>query len=441
MTNIPDRPSLKRRIGIRLFGGPSGSVFRGMATLAIGSGIGRAIGIATIPVLARLYTPADFGVLAVFTALVATLAPLVTLRYVQALPLPRHDGAATNLLVVSAGLMLGLSALVTVVLWLWGEALLGMVSMEILAPWWWLISLGILGSACYEMLTLWATRRRAYKVIAQTSMTQSIAGAVVKITLGLLSIQPLGLLLGQVVAQAGGIGRLLRKFMSEFKSNWHHVRIGRMRKAAWRHRGFPIWRVPSQFLMVFSVQAPLLFIAALFDPLTTGQFGLATMALSLPAALVSQTASQAFFAEASSLGAARPNEIRKLLLSVMFHLGCVSIIPALVLFLFGPYLFELLFGSEWLMAGGFSRALSIYIVFQFIQAPISYVFNIFDGQRQLLFINLQRAFLIAAAFTYSSYQSLSAEYVVWSYSLTLSVHYGLSSIYAYHFIPKRSSVM
>lgn len=107
----PKRSSLRSRISARLFGGTSGGVFRGMMTLALGSSIGRVIGIASIPVLTRLYSPADFGVLAVFTALVAILAPLVTLRYALALPLPRHDGVAMNLLVLSTGLMLGLSAI------------------------------------------------------------------------------------------------------------------------------------------------------------------------------------------------------------------------------------------------------------------------------------------------------------------------------------------
>ncbi|SMH56151.1 oligosaccharide flippase family protein [Maritimibacter sp. HL-12] len=438
LADVPDSRTLRNRVSARLFGGASGGVFRGMATLALGSGIGRVIGIAAIPILTRLYSPEDFGVLAVFTALVAILAPLVTLRYVLALPLPRHDGVAMNLLAISVGLMLVLSAVVALALWLGGEALLGLVSMQVLAPWWWLIALGVLGTATYEMLTLWATRKRAYKVIAQTKVTQSAAGAVIKIALGLASLQPLGLLVGQVVAQAGGIGRLMRGFLSEFRASWRHVSRSRMRKAARRHRGFPIWRVPSQFLMVFSVQAPMLFIAALYDPQTTGQFGLAVMALSVPINLLGRTTSQAFFAEASLLGARRSSEIRTMLKSVMFRLGAVSVLPALVLLVFGEPLFAFLFGGEWVQAGLFAQALAIYLFFQFIQAPVAHVFNIFDGHRQLLFLNVQRVALIAAVFGMSHGLSWTSEFAVWAYALTLSLHYALSAVYAYRFIPIRS---
>lgn len=436
MTDIINRPSLRHRISARLFRGASGGVFRGMATLALGSGIGRGIGIASIPILTRLYTPDDFGVLAVFTALVALIAPLVTLRYVLALPLPRHDGVAINLLVLSAGLMVTLSSLIAFVLWAGGTTLLAFISMEVLAPWWWLLALGVLGTAGYEMLTLWATRSRAYKVIAQTDVTQSAAGAMVKIALGLAAFAPLGLLLGQVVAQAGGIVRLMCGFMAEFRANWHHVRLTLLLKVAWRHRGFPIWRVPSQFLMVFSMQAPMLFMATLFDAETTGQFGLAMMALSVPVTLLGRTTSQAFFAEASKLGRHQPEHIRSMLKSVLIRLGFLSLVPATILIAFGPIIFPVLFGSKWAGAGIFSQSLGIYLFFQFIQTPVAHIFYIFDGQRQLLWLNTQRLVALGFVFGASQFYTWNAEQTVWIYAISLSVHYALSTYFAYRFIPR-----
>lgn len=438
VADLPDRPSFRDRLSRRVFGGASGGVFLGMVTLALGSGIGRVIGIAAIPVLTRLYTPEDFGVLAVFTALVAILAPLVTLRYVLALPLPRQDGVAMNLLALSTGLMLGFSALIALALWLGGEALLGLVSMQVLAPWWWLIALGVLGAASYEMLTLWATRRRDYKVIAQTNVTQGLAGAVVKVGLGLLSIQPLGLLLGQVVAQSGGISRLLRGFWAEFRASWHHIRATRMRKAAWKHRGFAIWRVPSQFLLAFSTQAPMLFMAAVYDAQTTGQFGLAMMALSLPVTLLGRTTSQAFFAEASVLGHRRAPEIRAMLQAVVVRLGAVSLVPAMALLFLSPVLIELLFGAEWQLAGIIAQALSVSLFFQFIQTPVAHVFYIFDGQRQLLLLNTQRVLLMSAVFGAAYGLSWPVETAVWIYSLLMTLHYALSILYAFDWMSRHA---
>lgn len=297
MADLPHGTSLRNRVAVRLFGGASGGVFRGMATLALGSGVGRMIGIAAIPVLTRLYTPEDFGLLAAFTALVQILIPLVTLRYLVALPLPRNDRIAFALLVLCLAVALAFSAVIGAVLYAFGPTLFGWFSMEKLVPFWWLLALGILGASIYETLTMWATRKRAYRVIARTQIVQSVAGEGLKVLLGLLAVKPLGLLAGQVAGHSGGLSRLLATFWQDYRMlrrglRWRHVRL-----VAWRYRGFPAYRLPAQFLLVFSIQAPLLFAAWLYDAETTGQLGLAMMAILLPMSIIGVAISKSFYAE------------------------------------------------------------------------------------------------------------------------------------------------
>lgn len=420
----------------KAFGGSASNVFKGMATLALGSGTARLIGIAAIPILTRLYSPEDFGILAVFSALILILAPLLTLRYVLAIPLPRHEGMAFNLLVLSVGLMFIITLLATLILWVFGEPLLALFSMEVLAPWWWLIALGLLAAAIYEMLTLWATRQRNYRVIASTHVWQSVLGSITKVALGLLAFKPFGLLVGQVVTQGGGSLKLVNNFQNDFKNNYHYLRWSRMRIVAWRYRGFPIYRVPSQFLMAFSVQAPLLFIAMLYNPQTTGQLGLALMAIGLPVQLFGRTLAKAFYAEAASLGNKQSVEIRQMTYAVLKRLAFFSLLPALALYLFGPAIFKLAFGERWELAGTFASILAVYLVFQFIQTPVSHVFYLFDGQKALLWLNVQRVVIILGCFGGAYILELSAELSIWIYSFALSAHYGLSTIYALRFIPE-----
>ena len=382
-----------------------------MATLVLGSGIGRAIGIAAIPILTRLYTPQDFGVLAVFTALVAILAPLVTLRYVLAFPLPRHDGVAMNLLAVSIGLMLSLSALVAIALWHWGEAFLPVVSMDLLAPWWWLISLGVLGTATYEMLTMWATRKRTYKVIAQTNVTQSAVSTLVKIGLGLISLQPLGLLLGQVVAQAGGIARLLRGFSADFHANWRHVTSSRMRMAAWQYRGFPIWRVPAQFLLVGAQHAPVLFFAAQYPPSIVGQLSIAMFVVSLSVNIIGQSVSQSIYGEIAK--ETDDGKILKILMHSSTGILLICVPLALIIAAWGSDIFRIFMGENWEIAGIYAQIFSIYVPVAVLAVALSPVLNKYDDQRTYLIINLTRFVIIYLILVVGQYLSLTP---VWNFS-------------------------
>lgn len=422
---------LRRLTGIvgTLSDGASSGVFRGMATLALGSGIARLIGLVAIPVLTRLYTPEDFGILAVFTALVAILAPLVTLRYVLALPLPRHDGVAMNLLALSLVLMLGLSAAMALVLAFWGEPLLELVSMEALAPWWWLIALGVLGTAAYELLTMWATRQRAFKLIAESQVAQGLVGTVIKVGLGLAGMQPLGLLLGQVVTQAGGVGQFLRRFATDLSAGWRRVSLRLMWQVALRHRGFPIWRVPSQFLLMATMQAPLLFMAAIYDAGITGQFGLAMMALTIPGMVVGQAAGNALYGEAARLIKTDRTRVLSIAASVQKRLFLMALPAAFVLFFLGEPIFALVFGEEWRMAGRFATVLSVAIMFQLTSAPLIQMMNLLRNQATFLVLNLMRMLGLVAVFWAARALAFDPDRTVLAYVVFATLFYLSTSVF------------
>ncbi len=419
------RPRLISAICLRerVFGGAAGAVFRGMAVLATGSLVARVVGLAAIPVLTRIYGPEDFGVLAVFTALVAMLVPILTLRYVVAVPLPRHDGMAMNLMVLSTGLMFVMLLVIGLLLWAFGPALLGLMSMDVLAPWWWLILFGLMGTGAYEIMSMWSTRQRAYKTVAQTQVTQSVLGAVVKIGLGFLALKPFGLLLGQIAAQSGGISTLGRKFWSEFKANLRFVNSRRLKLVAGRYRGFPIYRLPSQFLLVFSMQAPLLFTAAFYGPEATGQLGLALMALALPINLLGQSMSRAYYAEIAKIGRRQPEKVLVLAQKVSQRLLILSIVPVVALFFWGSHVFMIGFGAEWKLAGDLASVLSIYLMFQFVAAPSSETLNVYEALSKIFILNLLRVIIIYFSFYISSSMNFSLKGTIILYSLCMSLYY------------------
>ncbi len=198
-----------------------------MATLALGSGLAKIVALLSIQVLTRIYSPEHFGILSVFTALLLILTPLVTLRYELAVPLPSKDGTAVTLMAVSMGLLLSMTALIGLVLWLAGPPLLALASMEVLTPYRGLLITALFLAGLYEVLLIWAVRRRAYPCIARTQLQQSIAGAAAKIALGVAGLMPIGLLLGQVLGAGAGLTTLIRTFRADMQRNWRHVTFRR----------------------------------------------------------------------------------------------------------------------------------------------------------------------------------------------------------------------
>jgi len=400
---------------------PAGSIFRNMTLLASGSIAANALGVLTVPVITRLYQPEHFGVLSVFTAITALIVPFGTLRYTMAIPLPRHDGAAANLAVLCGLCLLVTSALVFFVFWLTAPALLGLLSMEQLLPFWWLLPVAVSGTGIYELLSSWAVREKAFKPLAKTKVCQAVVGSTVKIGLGFLGIKPLGLLIGQVFNQAGGIFSLVISFQKKFRTNCRHVTRKRMTFAFKRFADFPRYRLPSQFLLIGSTRATLLYFALRFGPETTGQLGLALTMIALPMSFFGQTTGQAYYAEIAKISKKNSEKIYKITRNITKQLFLVSVPPFLILLFGGPWLFQFVFGEIWREAGMFASILAINLLSQFVSSPIINALNVFEKQGYFLQINIVRCVIIIIIFFLSFVFEFSTIKTLMTYSIGLSL--------------------
>lgn len=417
---MPPKPKLKDRLKRRLSAGPSSGVMKGMMTLAFGSSIGRLISFASIPVLTRLYSSADFGTLSVFTSLTQILIPLTTLRYLVALPLPEKDGDAFSLLSLCFAISVGMSCLAAIIFLNFGPDLLAAFGMAEVVPYLWLVPISMFGASMYEALSMWATRKREYKEIARTQVTQSALGESVKIALAFVAPKPLGLLLGQVVAQSSGTLRLVFAFRPSFKSLLQTQSRGNLWSVAKRYREYPYYRLPAQFLLVFSIQSPMLFAAAIFDAHSTGQLGLAMMSLTLPFLLIGQAASRAFYGEIAS---ASPAQMAGIMVAVIKRFALVMLPLSLGLFLLAPWLFPTVFGAAWQLSGEIASILALTLVPQFASAPFLDVFNRTGSQRIFILLHGSRALLVCAVAAAVAQMGGGILTFTWCYSLAMVATY------------------
>ena len=412
------------------------SVFRGMATLASGSLIGRVLGVISAPFITRIYTPEDYGTASVFIALVAITAPFLNLRFAQAIPLPRSDKLAARLAHVSIASTLILTFIVGGFLALSSESLLVWLSPPQLLPWWWLILLGAVAISIFEVFSMWATRARAYGAISRATVLQAVSGELIKVTLGILELRPLGLMLGSIGNQAAGISALFIYGKAALLRALGSTTLRNLYCTVLLYRAYPTTRLASHILLVISMQAPVILIAKLYGSDAAGQFGLAMMALAVPVTMLGDNISRAYYAEISHLGRRRANEVRQLTYSVLARLLAISLPCALPLVFWGADLFTLVFGGEWTQAGKISSFLAITMVAQFLQKPASFLLFLFNGQTKLFYINLQRLVLTIGAVGMASALSLSVEHGIAIYASVIALHYFASIVIAVHQIPR-----
>lgn len=403
--------------------GPIANVLSNMAILTSGNIGARFISVFTVPIISRIYSPQDFGALALYASTLSLLAPLSTFRYSMTLPLPRNDRSAINLLFLCLTIQLVFASVLGVVLFFAGGIIFSVFSMEKLISYWWLVPIGILGQGAYEIFSFWATRVRAFGSIAKTRISQSFFSAFAKIGFGLLGFKPFGLLLGHLTSQIAGLSLLVREFRKANFSFNKTVTTKKMIFLAKRYSHFPKYQIPSRFLLALAVQMPVFFIAATYGTYVAGLFGMAVQVVAIPMNLFGQTLSQAYYSEIARMGKSRISEMRKLSIGLMKRLFFVSVPFFLIFIFFAQDLFRIFLGEQWIEAGKFAGFLSIYLLTQFISSPFVHTLNVLEMQFLFFLINSSRVGLLFVLFFVCKYLSLPPLYTIGAYSFFLSAHY------------------
>lgn len=413
------------------------TLFKNILKLISGEGIGRVVGFMAAPVITRLYTPSDFGILAVFASLCALFYPFCTLKYTVAIPLHPNERIAINSLAACLYLLVGNTVIISIALLLFHSRILSLFSSENIDAFWYFVPLAFFLYGTAETLSYYSTRYRDFSTIARVTVVQRTVGAFTKIVLGLFRFDAIGLLIGNILGESGGLTLYMRAYWKRLKEGACYVTRRKIGFVLKRYIDFPLYRLPSQILQNASGSLPILYFAWHFGTGTTGRISLAIAMLSAPVSFVCTSVGKAFYGEIASLGRQNGKEISALTVRIMTRLFAISIIPFTLVICFGPWIFRTFFGPEWIQSGIYARYLCFYLVFRFVYSPISDgIFNVFERQRLVLWLEVSRVAIVASGLFVSYLCNLSVVHTIVVYSLALTAQYILSIIFVMYILRK-----
>jgi O-antigen/teichoic acid export membrane protein len=181
---------------------------RHVVTLAGGAALAQVLPLLAAPVLTRLYTPADFGVLSMYVAWLSALAVLATARYEMAIVLPESRRAAINLLSLSLSISIALSLLTGLLLWPAPHFWAALVHEPEVEPWLVLLPFSLLLAGAMQAWTNWNIRNERFRANAAGRLAQAAGLISVQLGCGLFAkwLGEGGLILGQFAGQLASHG-------------------------------------------------------------------------------------------------------------------------------------------------------------------------------------------------------------------------------------------
>ena len=418
MTATPDK-ACKRKFGS----------FRSDVLISVvGTAGGQAINILAIPFLARLYSPADFGLWALYLVATSVLSIVITLR----LDIPVVAARAAK----TAGSVLIFASCLTIV---------AAVAMEASLLGWWSLAgggsnpnlawmawapLGIGSTALYAVFSSWWLR---------TGSLSRITAARIAFPLCSISLQfpwhqwpnGMGLVAGNCLAQTAVSLVMGALIFPEVKQ---HFRIQDFALRAMallkRYRNIALYTTPYSLQGQAFRQIVILILAGYASVAASGSFAMAQRIVYNPLAVIAAALEQAIYPRLARAPGDRA--VHKLIARVMMGLSILLAAGCAFVTIFAERLVPLLLGADWASSTPYLVAMAYASASLVASSWIVRVFDLFGYQRLHFLVDIGANLLIIAGFGITLLWTGSPVAAVWVLAIGMAVYYMIWAVLAFH---------
>ena len=363
------------------------------ATLLSANIIAQGIGFLFYPLLTRLYSAQDFGVLNLFLSIGGILTLFATADYQYAVLLPKSEKKAADtvrfafLITFGITLLCGLSVFFRHPI----ARLFKAPELAFIYP---LLPLFVLLSAAWVLLNYWFTRRERFGAVASCQVTQNLSNSLFKYGAGKAGWFRYGLAASTVAGLAVSLAAVLLPNKAACRPL---LRAGNgWRSAARRYVRFPLFSLPRTIVNNISCNLPVFLLTPYFGLKEMGYLGMGMTLAQRPVSMVTASLCQVFF-QKTAKDVQERRSIRAFFNKVVLGGGLAVAAVFAVLYFVLPSLTGWLLGAGWETTGHYIRLMLPWIWLMAIGGCVNFISNLFQKQASMLVIESFYIVLRAAA--------------------------------------------
>jgi O-antigen/teichoic acid export membrane protein len=371
------------------------------------------------PILARLFSPVEFAVLANFMALTGVIGIIATGRLELAIPLPERHERAQDLAYTGTviTLVLGLASCVFA---FFPDQIGNWYQDELLADYLWLVPPAVISIGLLGLINNWNLRHHKFRILSAGKITQSIVNNLGAALLGYIGWGVEGLIMAWLVSQFANI--LILSVGVNRRINRRDFGIDTLTSTISEFRDFPLINSLHAFTDVFVTQFLLYWIISTRFGLTElGLFAVMHKYVRAPIVLITSSVAQLYYTEAGK-ALQQGKAITPLFLRTIRTAGIFAVPFTAVVLLLGPVLFEWYLGAEWETAGEYARCIAPMLLMMFLVSPVSGTPILMKRQRSAFLFSI-------AGYSLSLGALLAAVKLGWGFSTALWCYSGAYCCY------------
>lgn len=361
---------------------------KSIMVLISGNVLGYAVNLITLPLVSRIYTPAEIGEYDLILSSGRFVIELISLGLLIAIMLPKDDKKAKQLCQLILALNLGSLTILLIVFFciresyqLFATSVSYTFSLVLLA----------LYLLVYNMQSLfysYTNRKKLYRVLFWNPLLLAATNAGISILLGLMGWGTGGYLLGTIFSYTVCVvhmGRYISPFSTE-------ISLTAWKQRLVEYKEIVLVQLPANFISQAGNEISAQYLGRMFGTAILGGYSMATKILNIPVSVLSVPVNRVVY-QTMTEKANKGDSVGDFIFEILEKNIKIALLPVGILIITGEKLIPLVLGNSWLGAGEYIAVLGSIYLLKFCSACVSGTFVVMGRQRLSLlmsFVNLAK---------------------------------------------------
>ena len=354
-------------------------IVKNISILASGVVIGYAINMMLLPVISRVYTPAELGRYDLIVSVGNVLVTLVCLALMIAIMVPNEDETAIKICkIINIASVFGASifAIVSILLSSYYRFFESEINYNIECL---LLAIYVWSYNQQGLFYAYVNRKKMYKVLFWNPIIAAITNSAFSILFGYFGWGATGYLLGTIASYMICILHMRVK-VNPYEGQHSIEELWMTLK---NYKSYPLVQLPANMILTVSTQIPIQFLGRIFGVAALGGYTMACKILSVPVSLLATPVNRVYYREAAERNN-RGENIGRFCFSIIEKNIKIAIIPIGALIIFGEPILTFVLGRSWKVAGTYISILGILYLFKYCSSCISGTLVIIQKQKVAL---------------------------------------------------------
>ena len=360
-------------------------IYRNIGKLFSANVIAQAIGLLVYPLLTRMYSPEDFGLLNLLLSIGSVLVLLSTSEYQTAILLPSKEKEAAGISRVAL-YVLCFWILVIIFSLPFTHQIAQLFDAPALASYYWMLIPYVAAYGGWAIYNAWLMRRRNFGNISAFQLNQSGTGVLTKLIFGWIGWLRSGLIMSSVIAPIIALSTSILRSRNAFRELWQPCEES-PRELANRYRRFPLYSMPRSLVNTLSGNLPALLLTPYFGLNQLGFFALAMTLAFRPITMITSSMYQVLF-EHVAQKVRDGQSVWKNLSNRWLQLAVMVIPIMVILAIVMPWLVRILLGAGWEQTATLIQYMLPWVTCVLLIAPLAFIGDVFGKQKLFLIIEI-----------------------------------------------------